>query len=145
MRAGDLTALVAPDDPLRSAEYYRRAVACATSDADRAAALHRLTPLYAARLELAQARKITEETIAVVQDPAIKKELQPILDDLIKKQDVDVLRVEKEQREVEDTRKRGTLTHFQAQLKAARARKAPASEIEALDRMVQQLQRQLTE
>ncbi len=134
-----------PDDAGWPARYFEKAAATAPDDSARATAVNELAACYMKAREFAQARRAVESAKLQVQDEKPAKILDETLKEVLKKEKEDLGRVAKAQKMVDQDRLRGQLDFMKKQLATARTQMKPSEDIQSLEQIVKQLERQLTE
>jgi len=145
MKAGTLVLTHFPGDPLRAVKLFERALAASLTDAQRIEAIRNIVPACLKAQEFLKARSVVEAGLARVTDAAIKKELEALLADVRKRTTADEARVELQKKSIDRDLRRGRLQNMKDVLVEARKSGRPPEQLQALERAIRDLEKDVTE
>ncbi len=134
-----------PNEPIRAVRLQERAFVAARSDAARLTAFREILSGYAKAKEYGRARAAGVERLPAIKDPVLNKEAALLLEGVQKSFTEERARAVKTEKEIEQDRRRGRLNTMREMLTHARKVGRPAGEIEAIEKSIKEIERQVTE
>jgi hypothetical protein len=142
MRVAERQSNATPDDPTRTTAFYDRARIAAVTDEQRVRAFQSSAAGYLKMLDFEGVRKSADETAAAVQDPALKKELEPILADIAKREAADRDQVSRQEKSIEMDRRKGRLDRMKELLARSRKEEKPPGQVRAIEQALRDLEKE---